>query len=173
MGLELPAGAPCSDPLARRCVLPLDFHPAHPAQTTRTILSLCAPTLRVFIFGLILPMNGSTGLAKELRAIDEGELDPRVVLAAYSGSLEYCLEGRHNALEVSGGEIYNDWGHPSTTLATLWERAEQVIKVVELLSRGASGFDRTWSETECPLEVFYLQFPCIQKDTTTCRDMYI
>jgi hypothetical protein len=104
------------------------FHTAHPAQTTRTILSLCAPTLRVFIFGFILPMNGSTGLAKELRAIDKGELDPRVVLAAYSGSLEYCLEEPHNALEVSGGEIYNDWGHPSTTLTTLWERAEQVIK---------------------------------------------
>ena len=76
----------------------------------------------------MLPINGSRVLTKEFEAIDKGELDPRVVLAAYSGSLEYCLEEPHNALEVRGGEIYNDLLHQSTALVTLWERAEQVIK---------------------------------------------
>lgn len=81
------------------------------------ILSECPRSLRTLVLS---PSFGFSLVDEEVRAMNKGEIDPRVVVA--SG------DPHHAGFRMTWTETQNQWGRPSTTSITLWSRADDFIR---------------------------------------------
>lgn len=103
----------------------LHFTFTHILPVVTDILSHAPTTLRVLVISCAYPLLLTD---KDVRALNRGDVDPRVVVA--SGLPE------HGSFALSASEAVEEWARPSTARVTTWSLAEDIIRGRRAVAEG-------------------------------------
>ncbi|KAJ2932151.1 hypothetical protein H1R20_g4940, partial [Candolleomyces eurysporus] len=96
-------------------------------EGTRRALALCPTSLRIFVIG-ISPWAFSNGNESEAQAINNGDVDPRAIMACWEKPGGNVRMSRYEyALCCSSQDRMNEW-MGKTTGKDFWELAEEIVE---------------------------------------------
>lgn len=109
------------------------------AQVARDILSLCPTSLCIFVIWIPPPRSIPRGGLDEVRSINQGDVDPRAIVASHESLLQDPFDHYEYALYHPWSEVLPDWTGKNTG-KDFWELAEDIV-----------ARRRDWLQTVCPV----------------------